>query len=90
MLSGALDRTKKIRKAAADIFAKSGPEQNRKNVRIIPQTVLALRGSGGIKGGLVKGSRHQAPHRKPLDTQNVEKALKFISFLKKNVLALEF
>ena len=31
VVSGALDRTKKIRKTAADIFAKSGPEELRKN-----------------------------------------------------------
>ena len=27
LVSGALDRTKKMRKTAADIFAKSGPEK---------------------------------------------------------------
>ena len=31
LVSGALDRTKKIRKTAADIFAKSGPEKPWKN-----------------------------------------------------------
>ena len=55
-------------------------------VILIPQTVLALRGSGGIKGGLVKGSRLQGPtghHR-------TRKSIEFLSFLKKMVLALEF
>ena len=32
LVSGALDRTKKIRKTAADIFAKSGPEKPWKNL----------------------------------------------------------
>ena len=41
----------------------------------VPQTVLALRGSGGIKGGLVKGSDHQAPHWTPRDTKNVQKTM---------------
>ena len=31
LVSGALDGTKKIGKAGADIFAKSGPEKNAKN-----------------------------------------------------------
>ena len=31
LVSRALDRTKKIRKTAADIFAKSGPEKPEKN-----------------------------------------------------------
>ena len=40
----------------------------------IPQTVLALRGSGGIKrsaGGILW------PPRAPLDTQNVKKTMSF-------------
>ena len=31
LVSGALDQTKKIRKTAADIFAKSGPDKPEKN-----------------------------------------------------------
>ena len=31
LVSGALDDTKKMRKAGADIFAKSGPEKNTQN-----------------------------------------------------------
>ena len=31
LVSGALDQTKKIRKTAVDIFAKSGPEKPREN-----------------------------------------------------------
>ena len=54
---------------------------------IFPQTVLALRGSGGIKGGLVKGSRHQAPHQ---TRKMLTKTLCVLSFFKRMVLALEF
>ena len=33
LVSGALDDTKKMRKAGADIFAKSGPEKNPKHLK---------------------------------------------------------
>ena len=46
----------------------------------IPQTVLALRGSGGIKGGLVKGSGHQGS----TGHDRTRKSIEFLSFFKKN------
>ena len=45
-----------------------------------PQTVLALRGSGGIKGELVEGCRLQASTGHAKCQKNNE----FLSFFKKN------